>query len=187
MRRYVLAPLLAATAGLLVALGLISFGEAVEEDATALLYGAALLALAAVAGAVAAGLWTGTLPQPPLPARARRLGAAGLSLAVWAGALAAAFLGWWNLASALEGEGGLEYTYTYTAAERVEVAAFGAVLGIGAAGLVIAGGVLAVFATTGRAPQPGPFAQSIAALGVLVAAAFFASLVLVAVLRGDYP
>ena len=187
MRRYVLAPVLVATAALLVGLGLLSFVKAVEEDLTALLYGAGLLGLAVMAGAVAVRLWSGRLPQPPLPAAYQRLGAAALSLAAAAGSLAALALAWWILAGAIDGEGGLHVTTVYSDRERVGLAAVGAIYAAGSVGLLVTGGLLAAFATTGRPPRPAPLAWSAVAVGVLVASGFFASLVLAGALRGDYP
>jgi hypothetical protein len=175
VRRYVLAPVLAATSVLLAALAVVSVEAAVTSDATALLYAAGLLALAAVAFTSAGGLWAGRSWIAPRQSGGRRLLAGVVAIAAVCGALAALALGAWSVAIAIE-EGG-----------DPEAAAFGATLGLGAAGLVLAGLLLGAFATTGRVPRAGALAQSLAAFGVLVASGFFASLVLTAALRGDYP
>ena len=141
-------------------------------------------------GAAATGLITGRLPAAArLPAAVRRAGAAALALAAAAGALVATFLSLWNLAVASDEDG--SYTWEDGDApvegERLEWAAAGVACGVGAVGLLVLAGLLAFFAATGRVPRPGPFAQSLAAAGVLVAGGSFAALVLTAAIRGDYP
>lgn len=168
VRRFVLAPLLAAAAALLLALALLSFAKGFDKDATAFLYGAGLLALAAIAGAFATALFTRWLP----PARARwrwRVAAAAVALA---SVPAAALSGWFAVwAFSLLPEG-LPY---------------GVVFGLGAAGLTVFGALLARSAVGAWAAGPRPWSQSLAAIGVLVTTGVFAALVLETAIRGDYP
>ena len=186
VRRFVLAPLLAAAATLLVALAAVSFAAAIEEDLTALLYGAGLLALAAVAGAIATGLFTGRLPVPPAPPWAKRILAFALALvALWGGLLAALFSVW---IFAVYARVDPEYSGdSISTGEQVAGVAVSILTASGAVGLLILCALLALFALTGRAGRPRAVAQSLTATGVLVAAAFLNWLVLSSALYGDYP
>ena len=185
VRRFVLAPLLAVTATLLVALALVSFGEAVEGDPTAALYGAGLLGVAALAAAVAVSLFTGSLPAGR--GWAPRLASAAVALPAAVGALAAGFLSLWSLTLAAGEEDGFESSLQYTARERAEWFGLGVFLAVGAVGLFVLSCLLAWFALSGKEQRPRAATQAVAAGGVLVAASFFAALVLNAVVGGDYP
>jgi hypothetical protein len=192
VRRFVLAPVLAVEAVVFAVLVALSLAAAVDEDPTALAYGAIFAVLGMLATLIAGALLGRRDAWDALPAWCRRVGLALFALAAAGAALISAGLSVFALEFATQHpdpyveDGDPCCTYPDTWGEIAAAGAVGVALVAGAVGLTCAAALAACHAVM-TGPGPRPRTQAVAATGVAVALAFVAALVLNVVVAGEYP